>query len=322
MTNDQPSTQINKQPNNQTKADTSMAQYFVRSSFCPDILLLPGKKVVLGRGPLTTIKDSRVSRQQMTVEWSGGEVVVRQVGHNHSMVAGEPLAAGEWRVMQPAESLDMLEGQYQFKLVEDKSNMNSNEENERKNVETTNIAKRSSKPSSNHWSQGLLSSMEDPDLLVTSNTDLVTIKDKYPKACHHYLVLPKKQLPNLQCLTKDDLDLLNMMDSEAARLTASHPSYQFQVGYHAVPSMAQVHLHVVSRDFDSPCLKHKKHWNSFTTPYFVPSTLVISQLEENGKIDKPDKDLSKQWLDTPLKCHKCDYTPKNFPDLKQHIKNH
>ena len=31
------------------------------------------------------------------------------------------------------------------------------------------------------------------------------------------------------------------------------------------------HLHVISQDFDSPSLKNKKHWNSFTTPYFVDS---------------------------------------------------
>ena len=30
-------------------------------------------------------------------------------------------------------------------------------------------------------------------------------------------------------------------------------------------------MHVISQDFDSPSLKNKKHWNSFTTPYFVDS---------------------------------------------------
>lgn len=34
---------------------------------------------------------------------------------------------------------------------------------------------------------------------------------------------------------------------------------------------SQVHLHVISQDFDSPCLKNKKHWNSFTTEYFIES---------------------------------------------------
>lgn len=45
---------------------------------------------------------------------------------------------------------------------------------------------------------------------------------------------------------------------------------------------SHVHLHVISQDFDSPCLKNKKHWNSFTTDYFIDSqgnkvmTLIMS----------------------------------------------
>lgn len=44
----------------------------------------------------------------------------------------------------------------------------------------------------------------------------------------------------------------------------------FKIGYHAEPSMQQVHLHVISTDFHSPALKNKKHWNSFTTEFFIP----------------------------------------------------
>lgn len=36
-------------------------------------------------------------------------------------------------------------------------------------------------------------------------------------------------------------------------------------------STSHVHLHVISQDFDSPCLKNKKHWNSFNTEYFLES---------------------------------------------------
>jgi hypothetical protein len=33
----------------------------------------------------------------------------------------------------------------------------------------------------NHWSMGLLSSMQDPELLIKEDDKVVTIKDKYPK---------------------------------------------------------------------------------------------------------------------------------------------
>jgi hypothetical protein len=34
----------------------------------------------------------------------------------------------------------------------------------------------------------------------------------------------------------------------------------------------QLHLHVVSEDFDSRCMNRELRWNSFTTPFFIPST--------------------------------------------------
>lgn len=36
-------------------------------------------------------------------------------------------------------------------------------------------------------------------------------------------------------------------------------------GYHAIPSLQPLHIHIISQDFDSPALKKKQHWNSFTT---------------------------------------------------------
>lgn len=39
-------------------------------------------------------------------------------------------------------------------------------------------------------------------------------------------------------------------------------------------------MHVISQDFSSSCLKTKKHWNSFTTEYFVDA-------EGNLYEDKP-----------------------------------
>jgi len=43
------------------------------------------------------------------------------------------------------------------------------------------------------------------------------------------------------------------------------------MGYHAMPSMQRLHLHVISTDFNSPYLKTKYHWNSFTTSFFLHS---------------------------------------------------
>ena len=39
-----------------------------------------------------------------------------------------------------------------------------------------------------HWSKGLLSAMNDPEAVVDTESDLVTIKDKYPKVKKMFLL--------------------------------------------------------------------------------------------------------------------------------------
>ena len=51
-----------------------------------------------------------------------------------------------------------------------------------------------------HWSMRLLESMSDPAMVVKSDVLTVTVKDAYPKARHHYLVLPKENISNLKSL--------------------------------------------------------------------------------------------------------------------------
>lgn len=55
----------------------------------------------------------------------------------------------------------------------------------------------SSKQRTNHWATGLLQAMKDPSLQVISNDIAVVIKDKYPKAKYHYLILPWENIPDI-----------------------------------------------------------------------------------------------------------------------------
>lgn len=59
-----------------------------------------------------------------------------------------------------------------------------------------------------HWSKGLLESMEDPSVIVTSDDQTVMIRDKYPKAKHHYLILPREDIPSLRALDSSHGPLL------------------------------------------------------------------------------------------------------------------
>lgn len=122
----------------------------------------------------------------------------------------------------------------------------------------------------------------------------------------------------------------------------NHPNTIFKMGYHAIASMHILHLHVISIDMNSPFLKTKKHWNSFTTDFFLDSNgnkiylkksifigkikllvvEIIENLRKHRKILLPSRDLCDTYLKSPLKCHMCQVTAKNMPELKRHILSH
>jgi len=89
-----------------------------------------------------------------------------------------------------------------------------------------------------------------------------------------------------------------------------------QVGIHARPSMNHLHVHVLSVDRYSECLKHRKHYNSFATPFFVP--LDDFPLAEDDVRRHPGRE---GYLDSDMTCWKCGKNFGNkFARLKEHLK--
>ncbi|CAH1799026.1 unnamed protein product, partial [Owenia fusiformis] len=184
------------------------------------------------------------------------------------------------------------------------------------------LASKTAKKIAGHWSMGLKVSMEDPELQVKVDERIVIIKDKYPKAKHHFLVLPKENISSLKSLTRDHIPLLEHMQLEGEQLAfKTDDTLKFRLGYHCIPSMSHIHLHVISQDFNSPCLKNKKHWNTFTTEYFIDSKDVIKEVKEKGCFIR-DKSKYEAILKQPLRCHVCEQIFPTIPALKTHILKH
>ncbi|XP_054842374.1 aprataxin [Eublepharis macularius] len=174
-----------------------------------------------------------------------------------------------------------------------------------------------------HWSQGLKASMQDPNMQVYKDERVVVIKDKYPKARYHWLVLPWQTISSLKAVTGEHLELLEHMHVTGERMLRQCPeedSLRFRLGYHAIPSMSHLHLHVISQEFDSPWLKNKKHWNSFTTEYFIDSQDVIGMIKKKGRISVSSK--ASESLKAPLRCHVCKQPQSTMPQLKEHLRKH
>lgn len=47
------------------------------------------------------------------------------------------------------------------------------------------------------WAYGLLNAIKDEKEWIISTDEIVVIKDKFPKAMFHYLVIPKQNIPTI-----------------------------------------------------------------------------------------------------------------------------
>jgi aprataxin len=183
---------------------------------------------------------------------------------------------------------------------------------------------------------GLAVYLDDPTnpRVLSYNDDFVIIRDMYPKATIHLLILPRDrekqlQLPNiafddaafLSKVKAEGLKWSSLAAKELAR-TICPPNLpppnrdweaEIKVGIHSVPSMNHLHIHIISRDMHSPCLRHRKHYNSFNTPFFV-SLDDFPMTAEEMEVRIADA------LKGDMICWRCGKNFENkFTALKQHL---
>lgn len=176
------------------------------------------------------------------------------------------------------------------------------------------------------WAQSLYRIATNPEKhkndVMEISDDIVVVNDLYPKAKRHLLVLARYEgLDRLADVRKENLQLLRTMHDVGLKWAEKYLSEDktliFRLGYHSAPSMRQLHLHVISQDFDSKHLKNKKHWNSFNSAFFRDSVDVMEEIDKFGRATLKDEDI----LSMELRCHRCRSAHPNIPRLKSHIGN-
>jgi aprataxin len=193
-----------------------------------------------------------------------------------------------------------------------------------------------------------------PTRVIYHNADFVVANDLYPKASVHLLLLPRDpskyllhpfdafsdpvflasvraEAAKLKSLAAKELHRLfgSSSASDQTRLSAMDADpppttlpagrdweSEIMVGIHAHPSMTHLHVHIISKDRYSDCLRHRKHYNSFSTSFFVP--LDDFPLAEDDVRRHPGRE---GYLKRDFVCWRCGMEFGNrFTRLKEHLK--
>ncbi|EGN95358.1 hypothetical protein SERLA73DRAFT_112794 [Serpula lacrymans var. lacrymans S7.3] len=184
-----------------------------------------------------------------------------------------------------------------------------------------------------------------PSVLLSHSETSVTLFDAFPKSIFHFLILPRPQpslsifdLANLSSLLKCDnskaKSVLLTMKEEAQSVKDMIESemmkrYGFKwgiwTGFHAVPSMEHLHLHVLSNDLCSPRMRKKQHYQSFHPKhgFFLHLDDVLSWFDAEPSYYDTVSQLKKSQYEPLLKgdfeCWKCERVIANMPALKSHL---
>jgi len=204
---------------------------------------------------------------------------------------------------------------------------------------TSNDAKAPQAPASAPWTRGLVDAALDParsDGVLFFDDEIVVMRDKYPKASTHLLVLARDQTlaAGPTALTKAHAPLLTRMlaagrkaaAEEAARarpggidtttrMNTPPGSDVFKLGFHAKPSMPCLHLHVISQDLRGVGMKTRRHWSSFATGFFK-----LAREDMPLPVGWDPEEEEREMKMARLSCHKCGDGPfATFPKLTEHV---
>lgn len=198
------------------------------------------------------------------------------------------------------------------------------------------------------------SAFPSPQSVISSSDAFVAIQDMYPKSTIHMLLLPRDESitllhpfeafadPKLLASVCDEVAKLKQLAASElrrrfGRFSNADSSYNAALdadeapsdlpsgrnwetgiiaGVHAHPSMSHLHVHIMSVDRVSACMRHRRHYNSFSTPFFVP----IEDFPLAQEDPRRQHAHQESYLTSDLKCWRCGAGFGNrFKRLKEHL---
>lgn len=110
---------------------------------------------------------------------------------------------------------------------------------------------------------------EIPAKIIYEDDNLLAFHDKFPQAPVHFLIIPKKRIPNMDSLEEDDASILGkllLMANKLAQEQKLEEGYRVVVnnGRHGCQSVQHLHLHVLGgRQLDWPPGVTWSYWTVF-----------------------------------------------------------
>ncbi|KAI1072266.1 hypothetical protein LB507_002818 [Fusarium sp. FIESC RH6] len=153
--------------------------------------------------------------------------------------------------------------------------------------------------------------LDDPDFLASVKAETERLKALVAKELQRRVGANSQSDAQRQAVLDGDAEPEKSGELPMGRDWAA----EVKAGVHAVPSMKHLHVHVLSRDMFSEALRHRKHYNSFNTPFLVDLNdfpLAADDARRNTK--------EEAYLRWDMKCWRCERNFKNqFQQLKGHL---
>jgi aprataxin len=186
------------------------------------------------------------------------------------------------------------------------------------------------KPKQNEGLGALATLVQDPyarpERVLLLTTHCVVAYDLYPKARVHVLILPRYPIDGPQDLRPENEPLIRHMTELAQwlapRLRAQFPGLPpLRCGFHAVPSMKHLHLHLISLDMRSVDLKRPRHWHIFNTDYLVAPQIWAQQLTSHGRVTVNVAAEKAKAKAAEMRCPLTGLILRDMGDLRNHLRS-
>jgi aprataxin len=165
--------------------------------------------------------------------------------------------------------------------------------------------------STNHNYLHPFDAFEDPEFLSLVQAETTRLVSLVAKELQRKYGPFSKQDSKREAILNGEVDIPDGEDLPEGRDWKK----EVRAGIHAHPSMNHLHVHVMSVDRSSECLRHRKHYNSFATPFFVP--VEDFPLAKDDVRRHPGKE---GYLQRDMECWRCGRNFGNrFAKLKEHL---